>query len=820
MSTPLFGSSSSHKQSGLFKAPSAPSSSHHGHGLLGSIVHAPLDFTGHLLGDVRDAAVGLPEGMVMLATHPVRGLEQIGKTTWQDWSPLFHGHPLEFASHVYAHPLAPILDVASVITGGAGLAARGGEGLAALGAISKESRLAQLSGKLSELDRAHAVEAGDTLAESKLTKVVKVPGAPPAYRHLSSNPVVRIRQEATYKLGKHLSEVAPNWFGRTAEIVKEDGRVGTTSQGIKPQDLNKVREIQTGKIRDFTDEGFTKRYMAKQHSLRGGSLKAMQAAQLAAFVKAGEDITKRPAQIAKAVMDNGRHSFVTHAFRVSAEDARVLKNGLTFVADRPTSMGAVHTVEDFNREIENFGNKNTTSDIQKALRDPKTGDYLVVQKRLVSDWTDEARRSSTFLTKLYKYPTATWKYLILATRPAYFVNNAVGNTFMTMATLGPVGFARGLVDAFRQVHGERAAVRSLEGASKALRKELPIDFQSELLTGIHEGFAHEAMSHFKLHEKIKGHPRTALVVKHAEQGFYPVTHQVADLFLRRVMINSLMRRDLRVRELTASGMKFDRAARQVLLDPAMRDKVHEMVNHALGDYHHFNKVEKQLRQLVPFYSWDRAIMRHGIHLTLDQTPKAGVGVAVGQSGTKETERLLGQIPSFLKGALVLPGHGKAGRVKVLSTLGLNPYATIPDITDTAGALAGVGSEKPSEALASQLNPIITSLIEQTTGQSLLSGAKLPHRGGLVTGTASAIGESLPQVKLLETLIKGEPHPKRNKRTGKVTNFLYRKDARTQIAALMGVPVKELDKARADAMGREELGIKTHHKRRKSHAGLF
>jgi hypothetical protein len=42
------------------------------HGLLHDIVHAPAEFTGHLLGDVRDMAVGLPEGFAMLATHPER----------------------------------------------------------------------------------------------------------------------------------------------------------------------------------------------------------------------------------------------------------------------------------------------------------------------------------------------------------------------------------------------------------------------------------------------------------------------------------------------------------------------------------------------------------------------------------------------------------------------------------------------------------------------------------------------------------------------------------------------------------------------------
>src|SRR5581483_6711715 len=103
----------------------------------------------------------------MLATHPVRSIEEIGKTTWHDWSPLFKGHPVEFAKQFYAHPLAPILDVVGVVTGGAGLLAKGGEFAGAAGLISKESKLAQLSGRASELDRLKAVESGDHLASSK-----------------------------------------------------------------------------------------------------------------------------------------------------------------------------------------------------------------------------------------------------------------------------------------------------------------------------------------------------------------------------------------------------------------------------------------------------------------------------------------------------------------------------------------------------------------------------------------------------------------------------------------------------------------------------
>jgi hypothetical protein len=124
----------------------------------------------------------------------------------------------------------------------------------------------------------------------------------------------------------------------------------------------------------------------------------------------------------------------------------------------------------------------------------------------------------------------------------------------------------------------------------------------------------------------------------------------------------------------------------------------------------------------------------------------------------------------------------------------------------------------SDVVAGQLNPVITGLIESVTGQSLLSGAKLPHRpGGVIGQTVAHTFEGLPIPQLLETLVKGEAQPKPNKQTGKTKPFLYRKDARTQIAALLGIPIKELDTSAASSLADKEKGLR---KRRRSTSTIF
>ena len=46
---------------------------------LGALTHsAPFKLGTNLVTDVKDAVVGIPTGLVMLATHPVDTVEQIG----------------------------------------------------------------------------------------------------------------------------------------------------------------------------------------------------------------------------------------------------------------------------------------------------------------------------------------------------------------------------------------------------------------------------------------------------------------------------------------------------------------------------------------------------------------------------------------------------------------------------------------------------------------------------------------------------------------------------------------------------------------------
>jgi hypothetical protein len=605
-------------------------------------------------------------------------------------------------------------------------------------------------------------------------------------REFSSNPAVRLRQQAAQNLGHSLSEHLPKWFG---------------DQGAS--------------IRDLTDAGHAARYAKRQQVYYQHAATAASHLQMAQLVKGGKFIVENPQEAGRLVYSHGLDDFIHHASPVAEKyllEGKKLSDGYTFIKAN-TKSPTINTVEDYENALSHFGPNNTTRNADKALRDEK-GNYLVVHNHAAARWSEEAVRSSKAMRILYSKPLRAWKWMILATRPGFFVNNAVGNVAMHLMTHGPGGF-RGFVDAVRNTRGDSYAERMIREGSSSLPKD---DAVARNYGGLYkQGFASETAAGQKIqHISVAGHEfpdKAVKAVNVAGRGLYPVTHKYTDELLRNLSARAFLRKSDEVKALRTNGHSFDSAVDKASSDPLFRHRIQEQVNNSMGQYHYFNPTEKAIRQLVPFYSWDRHIMRHGVHLALDEPLKAAAAAQVGESGTHKTEALLGAIPDFLKGLVPLAGHGKDGRTNVLSTTGLNPYSTLPDIADTLGALVGAGNAQPGEALASQLNPLITGLIESATGQSLLSGAKLPHRpGGVIGQTVSNVTEGLPLVKLIETALGGESQPHANKSTGKTTPFLYRKDLVTQLLANLGVPLKELDTTQAHALAAKRSGVK---KRRKA-----
>jgi hypothetical protein len=465
-------------------------------------------------------------------------------------------------------------------------------------------------------------------------------------------------------------------------------------------------------------------------------------------------------------------------------DRRVSAKNFGSVADYETYLRKQHT-----KDL-------TTRNARLAARDDQ-GRLLVVRDHSVSRYGEEAARSTHVLGKLGRGITTVWKYAVLALRPAFLVNNAVGNSLMYMLSSGP-GAMRGFVDAMRQIHGSRATRQGLGRAERELRRYMH-DWQDKYYLGLHRGFGKDTSEWMTIdigQRGTKGHKAVRLLTT----GLYDVTHRVSDTTLRRAYINDIMRRHPEVQALQKKGMHFNDAAEAVSQNRAVREFVQQRVNDALGQYHYLNPTERFIRAVVPFYTWDRAIARHGGKLFLEKPGTALALTEVGKVGTETTEELLGQIPDWLKGALPLSLLGfpeeANGRTPIATTQGFNPYATLEQLMNL-GQAAITGKGNVTSAVASELHPALSGAIESLTGTSMLTGAPITRDDtGVLPAVAGGLVSGLPQVNLIKSWLG---------KTGSSADTLFAKDAKQYTSAYLGVPIKELNLKTAAAMAERADG---------------
>jgi hypothetical protein len=768
----LYGGSG-HGRSGLFGGGvSVPTAKHKHHGLLHHVIHGTAQFVGNLSTDVERATIGLPMGLVNLVRHPIRSIEQIGELTWQDWSPLFQGHPGKFLHQTFEHPLAPFLDVVSVATLGAGSGLRGAKALADAGIAKEGGHIARIAEIGKPVDVALHGPQGTV------------------YRHLSGNPATRTLEQGAHSA---IGRVAPNWRGgEYARLVQRD----TARRGIAASHVSAdVRSAFQG------------------------------------VFKAGATLTHQPQEFFNVVDETmhrnlGRFARTTeqeHVLSKVSKGGKVVRftaaEGTAFIRKDAPKPPPIKTIEDVEQHLHSWGKRHTMRGTVKStdvMLDAR-GNPLLVPDHNVNLLVQEAVNSTKLTRAIYHNPTRIWKWAVLTT-PRFFVNNAVGNTFMAMNALKPGALAKGVIDTVQDTRGTRAALRAANEFDRVTKKALGHegDVIDKWYLGPHkEGFGYEAAQSHQLYQKLEqrgADPRISKAVQIGEQGLFNFTHRVAEKGVRRIGIRGILTGQPEIKALRREGKSLNEAIDQASHDPAFRSRIQHNMDNVLGQYHYYNGLEQHLRKLVPFYGWDRAILRHGRTMTVTHPARTEVQARIGEQGVEETKKALGDIPSYMEGLIPLGGK------KVLSTQGVNPYSTIPETIAPILAAVGLGKHKPGEALAMQLNPFLTGLIESTTGQSLLSGGKLPHHGGGILGqTAANVLEGIPQIRLGETLIKGAAKPHPNKRTGKTTPFLYNKDATAQVAALLGIPVKELNKGRAHELARKERGQK---KGRKHKHGVF
>lgn len=744
---------------GYVAGPGTVPGSSSGHGGGGGGV---FGFVKNLTHDIGDAARGFPEGMVQLAEHPIRTTEAMGKTTWQEWSPLFHGHVGQFGHEFYQHPLAPMLDIATVFTGGASLAAKMGVKLGDAGLISSDSALARL-GSMPKTLKIEAPSTKDALAvhghalERSYTKL------------LPRNPIYN----KLYRSALNVADAhpwVPNWFG-TPGVYKRlefaDQMGSRLALGAQISAMMKAGQV-------FDKAGHSDWKSLEQQLFQSNH----------------QDLWANSHEITVQELDNHYHGNIPHGY------APVKPPGTIDFSKRLYRSWAKN-VDEFAGHIQGLGKKflGRRDEWNKYVTKNAEGVPVirVAHMQRYNNVMKDGAKSTHLLHNLYRYPTAIWKYVMVGASPRTVVDNTVGNWLMyTMRQTGAHGL-HGFVEAVRYTRGNTKALQMLKETGK-----LPEDvsyfrhFKGEL-QGNTYGTATLGASKIKGQEDVA---TSGMLSKMYKRSLYPWVHKYADVPVRAASISAFLRGHDLVRGLMKGGMSFHDAADYALThSPTLRDEAIQHGRTVAGNYMTLSPAEHILRDTVPFYLWDKHIAMHAANMLRDRPAVVAAGSALGQQGANATRAQLGNIPDWMIGGIPFAfGQPKSdkGRTQLLNTTGLNPYSSVPDLVGLAQALTtGHTEDKPGDTILGTMNPVIKAFVQQTMGQTATGAPVQPH-GGVIPSMLTDIFNSLRPVQGIREAVGAGP-PSTSK-SG--TPRLYKSDLHSILSTIAGFPLQQADIAHA------------------------
>jgi hypothetical protein len=664
--------------------------------------------------------------------------------------------------------------------------------------------------------------------DSLARRVYVSKGGVPVYRDLSKNPFIRMRNAKMQALGnsvasksEHLAKVVGDeamykrW--RHIDIGSRKAAVTVMIQrqlGAFHNAGKLMSELTHGERTAFIEPTARTGLIAQSHVIAraGAPGSAEEAAQIAQLAKE---------KIMLVASDAHRDPLMEQAY------ARIEKAAADGKGDA--------ALEDFWKE--HWAHANVTNDPAKALLDAN-GYWRGVTATGAGTAGKEVLNATGVVKLMFNGPTTAWKYLLLGASPRYFVNNFVGNSLMLMAATDPVSLSKAFFTHFRTIHAgklaERASEDAIRGAALKVGTPEALAKAEDLIT---KGRAIRKIQGRHWMEKWFGgeygfgnsnrvDPKTGLPERHGIQrlpALHKFTHEHADMPQRYMAMNYTMKRipeyQRAYARYRAAGMDHWRAemkaSEMAAENPAVRQLIRQQVNHMFGQYHSFHSWENSARMVMPFYAWTRAISTHMKYLITQQTYKAAMGAAIGTLGNVKTQEIMGQVPDFMLGAIpakLLTGPlspladimGQNGnRVSVFTTAGLNPYASVGDISAMGAAALGIGHFKAGESLGSSLNPVLQGAAQQLAGVSLQSGTPLPPSpGGPIVGTYLAAFGNVPEWNLLQGLLGME-----SSTTKKGNPTLYAHNLQSVFSSYAGVPIRQADLGVAAKLANLDSGVK-------------
>ena len=304
-------------------------------------------------------------------------------------------------------------------------------------------------------------------------------------------------------------------------------------------------------------------------------------------------------------------------------------------------------------------------------------------------------------------PLDVWRAMTLNYRPAWMVNNLVGNAAQyALRYAGPEGAAnylRALLatergpDKFIQIRNYTRSVPTLQRKYGRIFKELWPEVHGTGFYATHSRMTKGGVYQSTLDSAAATRAGRALslpakVVKGAvtaiPRGITAFEKAIAEAVPREAaMLNEL---SPIIKKLGLAHLPMEDALRAIAHhDTANATHYAELAMDRMldymGDFNALNATERRvIKRVIPFESWYRVITQVSAKFALHYPARINLLRAIGQAYTADNQNL----PSWLKGAIPV-GPEKGGVQPMLTTMGLNPYETIPQLAEQnpAGILA-------------------------------------------------------------------------------------------------------------------------------------
>lgn len=479
---------------------------------------------------------------------------------------------------------------------------------------------------------------------------------------------------------------------------------------------------------------------------------------------------------------------VSLGYRDAADMKHALRDDYEFVGGDRKLLDQAHALQD---KIDNEVRLVVGEGVAREQASQLMQDLVVKYTDEAGEWaipkayhkalTAELRSADSFIQKLISTPTAIFRAAVLNLRPAWMVNNFVGQMFLLMYSQGIYhGVREYMTEISRAVKaGELRAsnpLREYKAISKGedyVRKQATIKPAMETAEGgaIREkagaltgegGASREFDEAGRLLSKDKGLARVfkdprirmqqmlerggnkaslaahtlnlvtapAWTLKGLADYMGRVNTVITDDMVRRAGFMAEMRPILK--RIDPDGVMPEGEALRIALADDTTAAL--LVDKTMGDLIDFSRMSQAERDFIkpflPFYSWMKGITLRTGRIIKEQPATAALSYQVGKQYSNGAEdRFGGPVPDYLRGALRVGGSDKDPRIVSLG--GANSFQTPADLLKMGANVLGKNEGGVGSNPLSMLNPVVKAPIEVFSGKDMFFGGPLysdPSKG--------------------------------------------------------------------------------------------